>query len=109
LFYVFDNQNGAVAGFSDIAIEDIVDLSNSAFATYDLKSSIGPLQTTYFFTDDGVELGSSLGNIVFDSFGGTPTFQASEGGGTTPEPGSLILFGSGVVGLAVKLRRRARV
>lgn len=108
LFYVFDNQGGAVAGFSAIGIEDIVDLSNSAFATYDLKSPIGPLQSTYFFTDNGVQLGSSLGEIVFSSFTGTPTFQASEQG-STPEPGSFVLFGSGIIGVAAVVRRKLKV
>ncbi len=106
-FFVFDNQSLAVAGFSAIGVEDIVDLSNSAFAAYDLKSPIGPLSATFFFTDDGVQLGSSLGNIVFNSFSGTPTFTASEGG-TTPEPGSFALLGSGVLGFAVRIRRRLK-
>jgi hypothetical protein len=104
-FDVFDNQNVSVAGFTDSVIEDIVDLSNPAFATYDLKSAIGPLSTTYFFTDNGVQLGSTLGTIELDSFSGTPTFAATTSG-TTPEPGSIILFGSGIVGFAGMLRRR---
>ena len=108
-FFVFDNQSNSVAGFSDTNIEDILDLSNVAFASYDLKSSIGPLNTTYFFTDDGVLLGSSLGDIVFDSFSGTPTFTATEGGGTTPEPGSLVLFATGIAGMAGILRRKVTV
>lgn len=108
LFHVFDNTGNSVAGFSAQGIEDIVDLSNPAFGTYDLKSPIGPLDCTFFFTDDGVELGSTLGDIIFDSFGGNPTFTASEGG-TTPEPGTLILLGTGVAGLAASLRRRRRI
>lgn len=106
-FYVFDNQNNAVAGFSAIGVEDIVDLSNTAFASYNLKSPIGPLSATFFFTDNGVQLGSSLGTIIFDSFSGTPTFTASESG-TTPEPGSFVLFGSGVLGFAITLRRKIK-
>ena len=109
LFNVFVNQNIGVAGFTDDAIEDIVDLANSAFTTYNLKGPIGPLNTTYFFTDDGVMLGSSLGIVVFDSFSGTPTFEASEGQGSTPEPGSFILFGSGLFGLSVVVRRKLRL
>src|SRR5271166_559537 len=104
-FNVFDNQNIAVAGFTDDAIEDILDLSNTAFATYDLKSAIGPLNTTYFFADTGQAYGSSLGTIVFNSVSGTPVFEATTGG-TTPEPGSLILFGSGIAGFALMLRRK---
>ena len=107
-FFVFDNQGASVAGFSDAAMEDVVDLSNPAFATYDLKSSIGPLNSTYFFTDTGASFGSTLGTIVFNSFSGTPVFQATTGP-TTPEPGSLVLFGSGMVGLATILRRKLRL
>ncbi|MGB8887049.1 MAG: PEP-CTERM sorting domain-containing protein [Candidatus Korobacteraceae bacterium] len=109
LFNVFVNQNIGVAGFTDDSLEDIVDLANPAFTTYDLKSPIGPLNTTYFFTDNGVMLGSSLGTVVFDSFSGTPTFQASEGQGSTPEPGSFVLFGSGLFGLSLVIRRKLRL
>ena len=108
LFNVFDNQANAVAGFTDDSIEDVLDLANSAFATYDLKSAIGPLNTTYFFVDTGQAYGSTLGTIVFDSVSGTPTFQATETG-TTPEPGSFLLFGSGLVGFAAVLRRKLRL
>jgi len=104
-FWVFDNQNHSVAGFSAVGVQDIVDLSNPAFTTYTLMNPIGPLNTTYSFTDNGVGLESSLGDVIFDSFGGTPVFQASESG-TTPEPGSLILFGSGVASLAAAGRRK---
>ena len=107
-FNVFVNQGVAVAGFTDDAIEDIVDLSNSAFSTYDLKSAIGPLSSSYFFVDTGTSLGSTLGTIVLDSTSGTPTFTATTGGGTTPEPGSLVLFGSGVIGLAAVVRRQLK-
>jgi PEP-CTERM motif len=107
-FNVFVNQGVAVAGFTDDAIEDILDLSNPAFSTYDLKSAIGPLPSSYFFVDTGASLGSTLGTIVLDSTSGTPTFTATTTSGTTPEPGSLVLFGSGVVGLATVIRRKLR-
>jgi hypothetical protein len=108
-FYVFDNQGVSVAGFSDPNIEDIVDLSNSAFATYNLQNPIGPLASSFFFVDTGQALGSTLGTIILDSTSGTPTFAATTGGGTTPEPGSLVLFGSGVVALATVIRRKLKL
>jgi PEP-CTERM motif len=107
-FNVFVNQGVAVAGFTDDAIEDILDLSNPAFSTYDLKSAIGPLNSSFFFVDTGQALGSTLGTIVIDSTSGTPTFAATTSG-TTPEPGSLVLFGSGVVGLVAVLRRKMKI
>jgi hypothetical protein len=115
LFNVFDYQNtGAsygVLGFTDASIGgvDIVDLANPAFATYNLKSSIGPLNTTYFAIYTGQPLDSTLGAIVFNSASGTPIFQASEGQGTTPEPGSFVLFGSGLLGLSLVIRRKLRL
>jgi hypothetical protein len=104
---VFDNQTTAVAGFSQAVVSDVVDLSNPAFASYDLKNAIGPLDTTYDFTSTGTAIRSSLGPIVFDSFSGTPTFQAAIT--ATPEPGSLALFGCGIAGLAAALRRKLRL
>jgi hypothetical protein len=43
------------------------------------------------------------GSIAFDD-GGSATL--SGGAGTTPEPGSIVLFGSGLLGLAGMLRRK---
>lgn len=108
-FYVFDNQNVSVAGFTDVNIGDAVELSNSAFATYDLKSPIGPLISTFFFVGTGQAFGSQLGTIIIDSASDEqpPLFVAAFGG-PAPEPNSLILFGSGVAGLAAMIRRKLR-
>jgi hypothetical protein len=103
---VFDNQGVSAAGFTDNAIQDIVDLSSPVFATYDLKSAVGPVNSSYYFVLTGVPIGSSLGNIIIGSYSGTPTFTATIG---TPDPASITLFGSGVIGLAAVLRRRSRL
>ena len=45
---------------------------------------------------------SALGTIPSEAF----TINGSNGGGSTPEPSSLALFGSGVLGIGGLLRRR---
>ena len=102
LFQVFDYQYNAVTGFFDKQlVTDIVDLSNPVFAGYDLKSDIGPLTTDYFGVHTGLALGSTLGEVILD-LSGTPTFTAT----TTPEPASVLLFGSSLAGIAAMLRRK---
>jgi len=44
----------------------------------------------------------SVGTVPSESF----TVNTGGGGGTTPEPGSFVLFGSGILGLAGVLRRK---
>ena len=45
---------------------------------------------------------NTLGAVPSESF----TINGSEGGGTTPEPSSILLFGSGILGLVGVLRRK---
>jgi len=45
---------------------------------------------------------SSVGTIASEDF----TITGSGGSGTTPEPSSIMLFGSGILGLAGLLRRK---
>ena len=47
---------------------------------------------------------NSVGSIASEAF--TITGTSSGGGGTTPEPSSIMLFGSGILGLAGVLRRK---
>jgi hypothetical protein len=52
---------------------------------------------------------SSVGTIPSESFtvlGGATTSTTTTGTGTTPEPSSIMLFGSGILGLAGMVRRR---
>ena len=50
---------------------------------------------------------SELGSIPSESF--TLVGTTDGGGGTTPEPGSLVLFGSGMLGLAGVLRHKLNI
>jgi PEP-CTERM motif len=45
---------------------------------------------------------SGIGSIPSEAF----TLEGTSGGGTTPEPSSMVLFGSGIIGVAGVLRRR---
>src|SRR6266853_543972 len=93
--YVFDNTGLGIAGFGDLGPSpccDIIqirdsDIGSSAFASYDLKSSIGPLGGA---PDPAlaqwVGRNTSLGSFTVTQYNGV-TFQA-----TVPEPATLTLL-----------------
>jgi hypothetical protein len=74
-----------------------------------VTATSGPV---YWDENSGVGCGSSgcpssayensIGSIPSEAF----TITGSAGGGTTPEPSSIMLFGSGILGLAGVLRRK---
>jgi hypothetical protein len=76
---------------------------NGAFASYDLKSSIGPLSGTAVI-NPGDSFATTSGALVIDSVDGA-SFQATVG--AVPEPSSLALCGLGAVTLAGYARRRS--
>jgi hypothetical protein len=109
--YVFDNADG-VAGFGDDGAShccDIIQMYDSligstAFATYNLASSIGPLgpEPSDPSTGDWIGLNTSLGSFTVTSYENV-IFDAKVG--AVPEPQTLPLLGIGMVGL-VFLRMR---
>jgi hypothetical protein len=112
--YVFDNTDG-VAGFGDEGATSCCDIiqtndsaiGSTAFATYNLQSSIGPLgpEASDPSIGDWNGLNTSLGSFTLTSYDSV-IFQATVG--TVPEPGTLPVLGTGLVGMMVFLARRKR-
>ena len=100
---VFDNETfspPAAGGFQFSPNASILDTFDNAFATYDLTTAIGPI-TGSSFINPGLGFATSAGTFILDSAGDS-TFTAVT---SVPEPGSMVLLGSGLAGLAGMIRR----
>ncbi len=100
--FFFDDRTTGVVGFSDLeppdTFVDLLDISGTPFATYDLKSSLGPISDplangTGTFTN----IPTSIGTLAFTGNSTNASFQAVSAG--VPEPGSLLLVLIGALGL----------
>ncbi|MGO9268874.1 MAG: PEP-CTERM sorting domain-containing protein [Terriglobia bacterium] len=78
---------------------------NDDFSTYNLQTAIGPLSGDDPYFEEGFTLNTTAGELTLNSVGANSTFTAITET-TTPEPGSLMLMGTALVGLAMLLRRR---
>jgi hypothetical protein len=91
----FNDQSFPGAGITDLV--DILDVDNPALATYDLRTSIGPLTGVTVGFNPGTHFATTSGDFVLNSVSGS-TFQATAQ--PAPEPSTLALFGLGAAALA---------
>jgi hypothetical protein len=94
---VFLYQPESAAGFLDTGdiAADIPDTLNEAFDNYALSTTIGPLSGKALI-NPFLPFETTLGTFDITSVSGDATFTAMV---STPEPSTLILFGTGFLGL----------
>lgn len=100
---------GLGSGTAGVGGPAVLSVINSAFLTYDLKTSIGPISATGVI-NPGLVLTTTAGNFSLSSVSGNATFQATLGApAAVPEPSEWLamgMAGTSVMGLMVRARRR---
>ena len=102
------NQNVDVVGISapNQSLAILFISNNPGLNDYDLMTAIGPLSGNALF-NPGVGFATTAGNFSLTNVSSL-TFQAAVGVAPVPEPTTMLLLGTGLVGIAAKIRKRRK-
>lgn len=98
-----------IAGFGIVGFGTVLATYNSAFAPYDLSTSIGPISDESFIRPD-VTFGTVGGSFKLTQVSSPSVYTAVVGSTAVPEPSTVALAGvAGLITLASARARRRRV
>jgi PEP-CTERM motif len=110
----YGNQGVAIAGIALFNGDVILATQNAAFSSYTGSTSIGPLSGPVSPLDIGFDTSDGFTVLLPSSYSGadgapsTLTASVDTAPAPTPEPSSLALLGTGILGFAATIRRRLR-